>query len=157
MTGTDLHDREAYALLRPLCSEPPTPARIDARRAMADGTRRRRRNRWAGAAAAGALVAVVAVVGPAVLNSAHRDRHQVAPAVQLSPAPVPPVRQPTRVPDVLGLHQADAEAMLRSLKFRPRAILRIDATREPGTVIAQSPEQNGLVSRGSVVTIEVSK
>ena len=63
---------------------------------------------------------------------------------------------PEKVPDVVGMQQADAENAIKAAGFVPRVFTTDDTTEPKGTVIDQSPSKNEPLSAGSTVTIQVS-
>jgi penicillin-binding protein 1A len=74
------------------------------------------------------------------------------PALGLPPVPVPPK---ARVPDVVGLSQAQAIDVLVEANFTPQ-VEPEDSRDAAGTVVAQAPAGGSTVTAGSVVTISVS-
>jgi membrane peptidoglycan carboxypeptidase len=74
------------------------------------------------------------------------------PAKSFPPAPGPPSG---KVPDVVGMKQADAEQTLLDATFTPNVVK--EASTEPeGTVFAQEPKGGATATLGSRVTIHVS-
>ena len=91
-------DNYAVRVLEPLRGEPEGPARIDVRRAMRDG-RRRRRMRWAGTVAA-AVVTVGAVGAGTAFVVAGRGDHA-------GPATTPTTKRPSAKPPTLDCKVAE--------------------------------------------------
>jgi serine/threonine-protein kinase len=60
-----------------------------------------------------------------------------------------------KVPNVVGLTKADAEAILGDDGFKPTVAL-VHSHRRPGTVIAETPSHNTSIPKGSRVTLSVS-
>jgi serine/threonine-protein kinase len=74
----------------------------------------------------------------------------------LNPAPVPTVA----VPDVVGKQLGEARNLLGSKGFSvpDSAITRVeDPTKDPGTVVAQTPAANDQAPKGSIVKLTVAK
>ncbi|MCW2791205.1 MAG: protein kinase [Nocardioides sp.] len=63
---------------------------------------------------------------------------------------------PEKVPDVVGMQQADAERAIRDAGFVPDVVPSPNTTEPKGTVIQQSPTAGQTPSQGSTVTIVVS-
>ena len=63
---------------------------------------------------------------------------------------------PEKVPNVVGLQQAEAETAIRNAGFVPRVFTTDDTTEPAGTVIDQSPSKGETLSEGSTVTLQVS-
>ncbi|KQW47581.1 protein kinase [Nocardioides sp. Root1257] len=63
---------------------------------------------------------------------------------------------PEKVPNVVGLQQAEAETAIRNAGFVPRVFTTDDTTEPAGTVIDQSPAKGETLSEGSTVTLQVS-
>ena len=61
------------------------------------------------------------------------------------------------IPSVAGQSRAEAEANLEEKGFQVNLVERYSDTVEPGDVISQSPSANSLITKGSTVTIFVSK
>ncbi|MCW2845756.1 MAG: pknB1 [Nocardioides sp.] len=63
---------------------------------------------------------------------------------------------PEKIPDVVGMQQADAERALRDAGFVPDVVESANTTEPKGTVIQQSPTAGQTDQEGSTVTIVVS-
>ncbi|GAA1778825.1 Stk1 family PASTA domain-containing Ser/Thr kinase [Nocardioides hankookensis] len=63
---------------------------------------------------------------------------------------------PEKVPNVVGMQQAEAETAIRNAGFVPRVFTTDDTTEPAGTVIDQSPSKGETLSEGSTVTLQVS-
>ncbi|MBB6627907.1 Stk1 family PASTA domain-containing Ser/Thr kinase [Nocardioides sp. KIGAM211] len=63
---------------------------------------------------------------------------------------------PEKIPNVVGMQQAQAEQALRDAGFIPDVIETPDTTEPKGTVIKQSPPAGQTDQQGTVVTIQVS-
>jgi serine/threonine-protein kinase len=63
---------------------------------------------------------------------------------------------PEKVPDVVGMKQADAEQAIRDAGFVPDVVESANTTEPKGTVIQQSPTAGQTPPEGSTVTIVVS-
>jgi eukaryotic-like serine/threonine-protein kinase len=62
------------------------------------------------------------------------------------------------VPDVVGLSRSDAEEALEEAELVPvieRRVPATDDTQQPGTVVAQDPEEGTEVERGSIVNLTI--
>jgi penicillin-binding protein 1A len=71
------------------------------------------------------------------------------------PLPGPPALERARVPDVVGLSQADAINVLAEANFTPLATT-VGSAEPAGTVVTQSPGGGALVTAGRQVALQVS-
>jgi membrane peptidoglycan carboxypeptidase len=101
-------------------------------------------------------VAMPGAYGGTVAAPVWRDFMLVAmqglPAHALPPVPTP---ESTRVPDVVGLDQAEATRILVDSYFTP-VVQRVPSGQPAGVVVAQSPTGGTTAVAGGIVTLQVS-
>lgn len=91
-----------------------------------------------------------------VLEQSPSAGEQVEPGARVRlVVSVRPEPEPVRVPRVVGLPVADARARVREAGLRS-TVTRVESSRDPGTVVRQTPRAGASAQQGAIVALEVS-
>jgi len=86
----------------------------------------------------------------------HTFMAKVVAGMPVESFPPPPPQPGGKIPDVVGLHSAEAQQLLVQANFTP-IVQKVDSSEPTNTVVSQSPAGGTSATLGSGVTITVSK